>query len=518
MNKFYWSLLLLIILFILFIYHYPDIFALYHVPSGMVYLSQNSYFDPWDVNLYVSAIRYGQHAGIALPNLYTTTPNLPVYIYSVLTTLGMIFKTADPFLVFHWAAVATGILLIFGMFWGIVSLGFSYLKSMLLVYVVSLAGGFGFLGNSLSSADISSSAFTFYSTFQKPHEALGVLGYIISLILFYRLCIDKEISYVKLFFLVCFLSISVFIYPYFLISYFLTAGLFSFYLFRTKGKKLFGILMIATLPAFIISLFSYTQFLINPTFGNVGINLGLNIFSVFLGYGILIPVFVYYLFFIPKTKLGVFLSIWIFVTIILAFLPIGPGKIFFRGSFFPFCVVFVIAIDAFLKKKQSWNKYLVYGLFSILLMGTGFYIFYSRMTNSYSSNPWTYMSTEEFSVITYLNKNAKPGSGVLTYYMLSNQIPAFTNNRVFIGHHLQTPDESKKTNEAAYFIAGAGNIETKRNFLVKNNISYFVWGKKEEALYGKNINPENKIKELLGTLIPIYKNKGFVVYYIPENK
>ncbi len=498
------------ILYILFVFHYPDVIAISNTPKDMVYLGQNSYFDPWDVNLYISVIKSGQLHGLKLENLYTPIPNTPVYVYTFLTALGVIFKTSNPFLIFHISGLAAGIILLLGMFYLVKSLGLSFRKSLLTIFLVSLGGGLGFLG--ISSADIASSAFTFYSTFQKAHEAIATLALISAHILFFK-TVTQKFNYSNITLLTISLATSLFIYPYFIVSFFLICGLFLVFYYRKKKDFDKYILLVGlAIPSAIVAYFSASQFIINPSFGNVGNNLSLNIISVILGYGILIPIFIYQLFWLPKSQIRSFLSIWFLITLILAILPFGPGKIFFRGSFFPITLLAVMSLSELFKLKPKLNKNIVYGVFVLLMLGTSTSIFFSRISESYKNNPWTYMPVEEYKILGFLNNETKTKSSVLTFFRLGNQIPAFTHNRVYFGHFLQTPDGSNKINKAAMFIGGKGSVKEKREFLANNKIDYFIWGQEEENLYEKNNKEGNEIKDLLKTLKIVYKSANFTIF------
>lgn len=134
-------ILVVIIIFILFIYHYPDYYAAITTPNGMVYLGQNSYFDPWDINFYVSSIHYGQRAGIFLPNLYASMNNQPVLLFPLLTVMGFIHKTINPFILFHIYSIITGAILIVDLFFIIKKLGFSTRITLYSILTICLGGG-----------------------------------------------------------------------------------------------------------------------------------------------------------------------------------------------------------------------------------------------------------------------------------------------------------------------------------------------------------------------------------------
>lgn len=46
---------------ILFSRFFPPFYAYQNTPEGYVYVGQTSSYDPWDINVYVAELRYGQH-------------------------------------------------------------------------------------------------------------------------------------------------------------------------------------------------------------------------------------------------------------------------------------------------------------------------------------------------------------------------------------------------------------------------------------------------------------------------
>lgn len=511
--------LILIIISVLFAYHFPDFFAFINTPKGMVYLGQNSYFDPWDVNIYVSTIHHGQWGGILLPNLYTTLVNKPIVIYSLLTIIGFIFRNTNQFLLFNVYSIMTGIFLILGLFYLIKKLGLSTQLSLFSVLIICLGGGVGFIGlGKIFSSDINNSAFTFYGTFQKPHEAIAILCYIAALILCYRLITNNYSKIYNLFHIIVCLTITLFIYPYFFATFFLIIITFLFFYKRTTFLSLkdYVYLVILGIPSWAIVLFISNQFYINPTFANVQQNIGIDFVSMLLGFGILIPIFIYQLFYLPKSYLKTFLSLWFIVTFFLSILPFGPGRIFFRGSFFPIVLLSVLALNYMTKGMGKIGRYSIFLLFGILLIGSSVYIFFVRLANSTHEGNFIYMMQDEYAVFQFLNVNTPQNSGVLTLYTLGNQIPAFTYNRVYIGHVLQTPDAQNKLQSASIFYSGLYPVNEQLTFLKQNNISFVIFGPEEKKFYNKYAQKGNSLMDTFQALKIVYKNNLISVYSVPR--
>ena len=97
------QLLLIILASIIFIFinHFPNYYAWKNTPEGFTFSGQASWFDPWDINVYVSAINWGQSHGFLMQNVYTSQPNKPIFYYPLYTLLGIVFPNTDVFILFH---------------------------------------------------------------------------------------------------------------------------------------------------------------------------------------------------------------------------------------------------------------------------------------------------------------------------------------------------------------------------------------------------------------------------------
>jgi hypothetical protein len=508
------GILLGIILFVLFIYHFPEYYAAANTPKGMVYLGQNSYFDPWDVNYYVSSIHYGQLHGIALPNLYTNIKNPPIYIFSVLTLAGYFFKTIDPFVLYQLFSIFTGFLLIVTIFLLTRTLGFSTRFSFYTTILVCLSGGLGFLLSSNNLLQIDEAAYSIYSTFQKPHEAIAIILYSVSLIMFYQNIISQKPKLKK--FLIPFLLIAIvlFIYPYLILSFFLITFIF---LIICRNKNIpesdYAYLFFFCIPLIVVELLMANQFFSNPTFNGITVNQQSNFLSDALGLGVPFLILVYQFLFLPKSKLKLFLSLWIIVSAFLGLMPIGPGKIFFRGIYFPIILLCVLSIKEFTVKFNIKKVYWIYGLFGIIIIASSFIIFTKRLTQlNQGYADWVYLSANEYKIFNFLNENTPEGSSIIALYQLDNLIPAYSHNTVYFGHMLQTPDAQYKFQAISVFFYYPDQSKILKKFLAINHISYVVYGIKEKALLSTNPHANSLINNPYPYLKLIYSNSDIKIY------
>lgn len=496
--------------FILFLNFYPHLHAKINTPQNMEFLGQASWFDPWDINLYVSFINSGQENGFFASNSYTSLPNKPIFMYPLYTILGMIFKTADSFLIFHLAALFCGILIITVLFKLIKLFLNNFFEQIISLLVICLGGGLGFLFYPLiQSADLSMTAFAFLSAFQRPHEAIGLLAYLYSLVIFWQMTTTQSKNRKLLIFSVFIFLIMIIFYPYYLLSFVLIESIFIF----LKDKKKIKIssylsLLYFFIPGCFFVFLIAKQMLSNPTFESVLTqNLPTpNIFCLFSGYGFLALLFIYQLFFIRKNEKLLFLNIWIIVSLIMAFLPFGFSRFYLRGLFFPLTILSVVSLKT-IAQKYSLNKVFLFSLFVFFSLLSSLRITMERVNAVSQKNIWYYISKNEFKSLQYLKNNSRSQAGVLALYNFGNIIPSYTKNSVYFGHFLQTPDALEKIKNLNAFYTNSLSQNEAKNFLQENNISYVFYGKGE-----RNLNNNRGLN--YSFLIPVFKNKDLIIFAI----
>jgi hypothetical protein len=516
-----WQKLLLIVvsIFITFVYRFPDIYAYLTTPSGMVYLGHNSWFDPHDVNVYASVIHYSQSGHILLPNLWTALPNQPILIFPVELLFGYLFRFVNSYLLLWLSSIFCGFLLIFGIFWLLRRVGLSYFMSLITTVGITLGGGFGFMlyPKNIPSSDILS-AITFYEAFYKPHEAVALLLYLFSLVMFYDIFIRRRRVSLNMVFIISLSStISFLIYPYFIASYGLITFSILVVLNRENIKRLSFYSVLLYIPAGLSVLYMAVQmYFANQGFGESLIqHLDTVLPSTIFGYGILMPIYFYQLFFMPKTLLIKYLNWWILISLVLALIPVGPGKIFLRGLFFPLVLLAVLQLKVLMGTFSSNAiKIIFWTIFFALLCATSIYIMFLRnyAAHSVQSTNIVYMSKEEYKIFNYLNKYTVPNSGVLALYTMSNFLPAFTQNRSCIGSLGSVNKKyAEQVNVIQQFYAGR---QVSENFLKEYNVSYVLWGPEEQSFTGKYIGKDGDLYKMYKNLKLIFETKTTKLYQV----
>ncbi|KKQ37022.1 MAG: hypothetical protein US54_C0047G0005 [Candidatus Roizmanbacteria bacterium GW2011_GWA2_37_7] len=486
---------------VLFINYYPHYYALLNTPANYSYSGQASWFDPWDINNYFAVIKLAQkEKKILLSNINTTERVKPAFVYPLYTTVAIIFPRVNNILLYHVLAIVCGILLASGIFVLSNLLLKKSFHSLYALLIISLGGGLGFLFSAPGiSADLNIPGVTFFSTFQKPHEAIAAFLYISSLVFFF-LSVDKKNIIFLLISIVSFLLL-IPIYPYRLLSFFLIAGIFVLLSYMRVQKKYpfiyLGIFSALVFPLAII----YTLHFLSSGFSVLTSYQPNNIslISLLLGYGFFIVLFACQLF-TPnnKTSLITFLNIWVLVSVGLAILPFGMSRLYLSGLLFPMAILFMLCLKD-ISKRSTILAFILMMFILILLLPTSLYTFHKRIVEVKNNNIWYYIPVQLKHGFDFLERSKQ--DGVLALSPLSSYIPAQTGKHVYFGIKDQTPDYDNKVNNAVLFYSGKLTENQAKAFLKENNIHFVIVSTQEEQV-GKPSYP---------FLTVVYKNKGIEI-------
>ena len=506
----YYRKLLLYLLFILFVVitvNLPSLVANVFTPQSMTFSGQNPWFDPWDINIYVSTIRWAQKHPFEYRNLYTTNHEPLPIVYPLYTLIGTLFSNFDPFIIYNALKFLTGTFLVGITFLVTKELIKNKKKAMIVTILTFFAGGFGWLVDPYYPApDISMTPFTFLSTLNKPHESLAMGYYALSLFFLFRA--TNTSSYKEVTFSALALLPVLLFYPYYSISYLAIALLYSVYLLKTRQlsiQKVFKkYLFIGAITIPLLVLYSF-YLLSTPDLKNV-FSPYLEVpdpFFLLLGYGVLAPLVIVQLFNPKKSSLLVFLNIWFFSSIFLSYTNLSFARYFLRGLFYPAILIAFLSLPYLanlFKITHSKLNFLIVvtvPITSIAILAT------TTLFVIHKDQNWVYLSKEKVKLFEYLNTNSNPGEGVLVNdFNAANQIPAYTHNSVFYGHGYQTPDSKEKLTKLNSYYSREFNDQEALDFLIKNNILHVITYTEGET-HDQSINYE--------FLTTTYSNERYVV-------
>ena len=272
LKKYFEAVIVSMIIFsAIFISKYPTLHNALNTPSGLFFTKQSVWFDAWDINAYVSYIRYGQRNGVLLENTYTTIPHPGVFVFQTYTLLGVLnrYLNFDPFLLFHLASTLAGIGLILIIYYTVRIVFQSLIERISALSIIVLGAGLGWINNLNSAADFRLAGFTLVDPLERPHNALTTL-FVVAQVAFLGKYINSEkTKYLNLAILSAFITFTIHP-PLALLSclVFFT----SFLIFRKKSNQIKFSAGLFTLLCFylIYYLIVLKFFISNPGFKNTG--------------------------------------------------------------------------------------------------------------------------------------------------------------------------------------------------------------------------------------------------------
>jgi len=503
---------------------YPHLYAFQHTPQGYIFSGQASWFDPWDINVYVSAIRWGQSGGFLMENLYDSQHQTPIFYYPIYTLAGRVFSNSNPFLVFYGLSIPTCVLLIATLYYWLLFVFRSRYQAGWLSLITILGGGFGYLTwnpeKAHLSPDLSMTGFTFTSAIQRPHEAIAMIALISCLFLSFRFICENLSTNKILIYLTSLIALilSLIFYPFYALNIILIWFLFAlskqYHWNHIIWRYGLGLVGTAVLSVFLMN----ANLTLNSSFGGVTHQSLSNpsIFSFVIGYGPLLFGFVYWLIkYRQASSLTRFLLIWVSVCLFLSLLPLGFARFYFRGLFLPLTALTGQALLVLVQQNGGAIKeaLIKLGLICLLLVTSfsNLTIFFLRLREVGQQNPWYYLSSADHQLILQLQKLPNSYQGVMTDYYLSNLIPAFSSKRVFLGHKIQTPDFDQRQRWLTRLFACELKADTVSQYLEELQIQFIVWPKQTSGC-----PPEFGPISSYPFLNQLYENQFLTLYEIKK--
>ena len=475
-------LLLLIILSIIvnILVRGPDFLKWTQTPKRMWFTGQASWFDPWDNNVYFSAIRWGKRGHLGFLNRYDTLSYKPLPMYTFYMLLGIFLRLLPLHLsiplAFHLTATLCTFVLLYVLWWfSSIFLKRDEDKIVALVLMSIGGGGIGWLFYPrISSPDLTQPGFILMNAFRRPHECMSLMFFLLSLGNFYRN--KRELGSL-------FLLGALFFHPYTFLVFLTLFGFISFFPFSNKRNGLLNLSAVLGV-GLIYFLLVGRKLIYNISFSGIlhGVQHSYPFSLYILGLGVFVPLLVPPFF--TKNKDLLFLKVWLIVTLSLIYLPIVFQKLFIRGIWVAVIILSIWGLKRIVKTLNV-DYFTTLLLVGALSLTTSIFIFMKRVTAS-SHNEWIYIPTGERKVLSEINQLGSPDEGVLASYHLSNIIPAFTGKRVYAGHAYQTPSFFKREEEVFKFFEGKMGKEDLKRFLGESKTKWIVADLRERKSLEKN--------------------------------
>lgn len=465
--------------------------AVFYLPDAIGYLSSNqnrvytgnSYnWDPWDINVYVSVIKFSQINGYAYRNLFTTTElGSQAVVYPLYSLLGVVFRSINAFAVYNFSTAVFTPLLLFAIYFFVKTLSKSDKSAMFTTIIASFAGGFGWLVHDfgIESADLNNTPFMTLNVFQRPHTALALSFHLLSLAFYYQFSKTNRAKFLVLSGVLALLT--AYIYPYMLLAYFFIVIAF-FLVLNFKKERKYSFLKLS-LCLFVVAVVgtAYSVYILSTKNLDSVLEPALkppNLISLLSGIGLFSIPFVYLLKNMRKNHSLTFVYVLLFSQIFLAYLPLGFARYYLIGIYIPLSFLTIL----FFKKLSSKRKKFVIPIFLSLSFLTAFFIQMDRVIKVANQSSVYYWSENDLQAVNFLATNSTKNTAAT--YPFANFIPALTANHVYFGHRYQTPNSQEKAYALYSFYNNQIGSDQALGFVQSNNIDYVVWRKENNLWQG----------------------------------
>lgn len=475
--------------------HLPDFIKWKTTPSGLWFTGQVSWFDPWDQNVYFSAIGWGRRAGLVFQNLYDTQSDKPMQIYAAYTALGKILGSLpiSNAVIFHLSAIVLNFFLAFIVWWFLSIFLNKDLDKKIAFVLIFLGGGLGWLlFPQIVLPDLGQPGFMFESATRRPHETISIGLFLLTFGVLWKGIIGKQNVYLIIGLVSSFLAF--YFHPYSVITFGVVISSFGAYFFlKEKNSNFWKGLAVLAVSGLLYLLFFGRQMLIDPSSsGLVGqVQYSPNPMYAILGWGILFP-FILIALFSPSLNQEIrFLKFWFLGHFAIIYIPLGFQKLLIRGLWVVAVILAVVGVGILAKRAKLKHGVLLIFVVAFACI-SNFFIFAKKVSEPIT-NRWVYLFSGEREIIDYLNSNGQKEEGVLASYRVGNIIPANTDKRVWAGHEFQTPNFKTRIQEVNKFYSGGMDDQEAREFLKNAKIAWVFWGPDEKTIGGLEKIPNSDL-------------------------
>lgn len=491
----------------------PSIVAWLKTPPGYVFVGNCSYFDPWDMNFYLSNIYWGK-LGHWLWQLRHTPSSLQThFLYFFYTFCGHLARwfSLSPTAIFHIAAVFFSLLLLLTFYLVAIYLLPSRRARLTAYFLAAFGGGWGW---AIQRWELAVPDATVFPTLHVPHFAADQWLFLLLLLCGYCLLGGSARSYhaglkAVSFGAALFLGL---IHPYTVVSALTVLGIYGLTTFwRTRDLNwLFA--MVPPIGGGLLGMIAPVWALVKdshldhlgppaPTPPYFGFVLGYGALSLLVGVGLycrkILP---------PKTAL--FLLSWLVVQSLLLYTPMPHQRSMIKGYYLNLSLLGGWGFAWLSQRVSVWLRalgwYLLISLFVSQLAFLGLNYLLIR-----PDNPWTYLKGGEAKALNWLSSLVSSQTVVLSSPSFGNILPIYATARSFYGRlHIDILTQEKIV---ADFYSSQTSSEWRNKFLRENGVNYVVWGERERQL--GDYQPQNEDFWQL-----VYDQDGTKIYEVAKGK
>lgn len=209
------------------------------------------------------------------------------------------------------------------------------------------------------------------------------------------------------------------------------------------------------------------------------------------------------------------LFVWVAAVAALLYAPISFQRRLSTGVHIPLCILAASTVFRHLLpwlKRILGRRYHEITLLACVVIATApaNFVKIANCCREQRMNPLEfYLPTGDREAMDWMRVHHNEDAGILSGHKSGLYLPAYTGNRVFVGHWSETLDFNRKARMAELLLHAPGDTAVKRFFLKQNGIRYIYYGGFERmrgpfALRGADF------------LEQVYRKKGVEIYRVKE--
>jgi hypothetical protein len=178
--------------------------------------------------------------------------------------------------------------------------------------------------------------------------------------------------------------------------------------------------------------------------------------------------------------LGSMPAVWVLALPVLAYAPFNLQRRLPEGIWVAFVVLGMLALERVNVRKFVGS--IILGLVVSVSVGTTLFLLVGGFKAAARPGRPLFRSTDEVAVFVYLAQQAEPDAVVLTAFETGNALPAWSPQRVVIGHGPESANFKEIQRSLLEFFEPGTSDAARIVLLEEASIEYILWGPAERAL------------------------------------
>ncbi len=181
-----------------------------------------------------------------------------------------------------------------------------------------------------------------------------------------------------------------------------------------------------------------------------------------------------------KRQVGWLLISWVFVAILLIYIPVNLQRRLMKGLFVPVTLLMGFGLNNLKFDNKNHQKLFFFGIIisafitNLLILSVAFF---GIQTNAEE----LYLRKNEAQALLWIKENTPSEALVLASPQTGLYIPAYTGRRVIYGHPFETVNAVQEGSAVVNFFAGEDDLESE-TFLQERQVDYVFYGPREAKL------------------------------------